>query len=122
MLVNKIAFTFLLQTIRLTQGSFEPIPSSPAVTMIANGSDSSGLLFIPPDRPIGVKSQAARQVPLDASQADCSVDPYTSPFPLDEASPPFDQAMANIYRYRQQQSVNLGSWYDLIDFTPRSCS
>ncbi|KAJ6630675.1 glycoside hydrolase superfamily [Mycena sp. CBHHK59/15] len=28
-----------------------------------------------------------------------------------ESFPPFDPAMASVYRYRQQQSVNLGSWF-----------
>ncbi|KAF7363339.1 putative dolichyl-phosphate-mannose--glycolipid alpha-mannosyltransferase [Mycena sanguinolenta] len=28
-----------------------------------------------------------------------------------EAFPPFDQAKATVYRYRQQQGVNLGSWF-----------
>lgn len=40
----------------------------------------------------------------------CAVDPYDVPVQA-PAFPPFDQTEANVFRYRQQQGVNLGSWY-----------
>ncbi|EIN07450.1 glycoside hydrolase, partial [Punctularia strigosozonata HHB-11173 SS5] len=44
------------------------------------------------------------------SAPNCNPGAYTSPFP-DEPFLPFDSIKANIYRYRQQRSVNLGSWF-----------
>ncbi|WWD19743.1 hypothetical protein CI109_104207 [Kwoniella shandongensis] len=48
-----------------------------------------------------------------ASAADaCAVTPYTPPSPvLLESFAQYDANQALIYRYRQQQSVNLGSWF-----------
>lgn len=46
-----------------------------------------------------------------AMDGSCIVQPYDPPPILSQTFPPFDQAKATIYRYRQQQSVNLGSWY-----------
>lgn len=40
----------------------------------------------------------------------CSVDPYPSISPAPPEFAPFDSKLASIYRYRQQQAVNLGSW------------
>lgn len=46
------------------------------------------------------------------SDDSCSITPYTPPSPvLLESFPPYDASKALIYRYRQQQSVNLGSWF-----------
>jgi hypothetical protein len=41
---------------------------------------------------------------------ECHVEPYDAPPITQQTSPPFDPEIAYIYRYRQQQSVNLGSW------------
>ena len=42
----------------------------------------------------------------------CSVTPYTPPSSLVlESFAPYDAQQALIYRYRKQQSVNLGSWF-----------
>jgi hypothetical protein len=40
----------------------------------------------------------------------CAVQPYSPPPIPDQVFPPFDRKQSSIYRYRQQQSVNLGSW------------
>ncbi|KAF5344234.1 hypothetical protein D9756_001981 [Leucocoprinus leucothites] len=40
----------------------------------------------------------------------CIVDPYNAPVQA-PAFLPFDQTEANVFRYRQQQGVNLGSWF-----------
>lgn len=40
----------------------------------------------------------------------CVVPPYDSPIIPTPLFPPFDDTRANVYRYRQQQGVNLGSW------------
>jgi hypothetical protein len=59
----------------------------------------------------GVKNLAAAGGGPHASASDpCHVDPYS--VPVDDLTfAPFDSIQANIYRYRQQQSVNLGSWF-----------
>jgi glucan 1,3-beta-glucosidase len=41
----------------------------------------------------------------------CAIQPYTPATVNLESFPPYDAASALIYRYRQQQSVNLGSWF-----------
>ena len=41
----------------------------------------------------------------------CHVQPYDPPPVLSQTFPAFDSSRANIFRYRQQQSVNLGSWW-----------
>ncbi|KAG5639515.1 hypothetical protein H0H81_000660 [Sphagnurus paluster] len=45
------------------------------------------------------------------SQDECFVEPYNVPPIGNQAFKPFDPQMANLFRYRQQQSVNLGSWF-----------
>lgn len=49
----------------------------------------------------------------DGSGGDaCAMSPYSPPEPVYlESFPPYDANQALIYRYRQQQSVNLGSWF-----------
>jgi hypothetical protein len=42
----------------------------------------------------------------------CAMSPYSPPSPVYlESFAPYDANQALIYRYRQQQSVNLGSWF-----------
>lgn len=47
---------------------------------------------------------------LNAENITCFVQSYDPPPVLSQTFPPFDKAKANIFRYRQQQAVNLGSW------------
>ncbi|KAI0082754.1 glycoside hydrolase [Panus rudis PR-1116 ss-1] len=49
----------------------------------------------------------------------CVVEPYEVTVALEEF-PPFDQTKATIFRYRQQQSVNLGSWFVHEDWMTQS--
>ncbi|KAF8810115.1 glycoside hydrolase [Phlegmacium glaucopus] len=51
------------------------------------------------------------QVRADPNDPECHVEPYNAPQITKQTFPPFDPAIAHIYRYRQQQSVNLGSWF-----------
>lgn len=51
---------------------------------------------------------AAANAPIDP--ASCMVEPYVAPDVLSQTFPPFDPVKANVYRYRQQQSVNMGGW------------
>lgn len=51
------------------------------------------------------------QLSLKERDSICDVEPY-DPQPItDQTFPAFDQNVANVYRYRQQQAVNLGSWF-----------
>lgn len=127
MLITADGFTAILQTLGLTQGLFKPIPDvntlaqnalSNTVNTINGNSSGVGLSLNSGFASIGNTSQdqPAEQDPLaeaEGSQsdtADCNVEPYDA-LPLgDQTFPPFDQTKANVYRYRQQQSVNLGSW------------
>ncbi|THG97588.1 hypothetical protein EW026_g4424 [Hermanssonia centrifuga] len=93
--------TALLQSLGLTQGLFKPIPGLSAQGQVASGNPHSLAV------PIRVSSGDSAQTDNDP----CYREPYY-PAPLGEQTfPPFDQAKANVYRYRQQQSVNLGSWF-----------
>jgi hypothetical protein len=48
---------------------------------------------------------------FNAADNSCFIEPYT-PAPVTlEPFAPYDASKALIYRYRQQQSVNLGSWF-----------
>lgn len=49
---------------------------------------------------------------LDVGGFSCSSEQVYDPLPIgSQIPPPFDETTAYVYRYRQQQSVNLGSWY-----------
>ncbi|THH29640.1 hypothetical protein EUX98_g4554 [Antrodiella citrinella] len=46
------------------------------------------------------------------ARTDCSSPPtYNAPAITDQDFPAYDATQANFYRYRQQQAVNLGSWF-----------
>jgi hypothetical protein len=48
----------------------------------------------------------------DSGSDPCAMSPYSPPQPVYlESFAPYDANQALIYRYRQQQSVNLGSWF-----------
>jgi len=50
------------------------------------------------------------QLSLKDRDSFCDVEPY-DPMPItDQTFPAFDKNVANVFRYRQQQAVNLGSW------------
>lgn len=117
MLVTADGFSALLQTLSLTQGLFKPTVSSVVdtigdVSTLLNGTatNTTGTLL-----GAGGGGQINSFTGSTASSgtlddAACQVEPYDVAGPIDETFPPFDEASANIYRYRQQQSVNLGSW------------
>ena len=97
-------FGALLQSLNLAAGLFKPTPAPPLFSTLGNGSsfDPSGVL--------GGTSVASSD-PLGFNvQEDCSPGPYSAPPITDQEFPPFDSAKATVFRYRQQQSVNLGSW------------
>ena len=95
-------FTTLLQTLRLTQGVYKPGQPGPLThsRTLAGNLSSPYSPYTPVDNSEG----------QDASASSCSPVPYDPPSQGEVAFPPFDEAKAVVYRYRQQQSVNLGSW------------
>ncbi|KJA20294.1 glycoside hydrolase family 5 protein [Hypholoma sublateritium FD-334 SS-4] len=46
-----------------------------------------------------------------SSGASCVPEPYSAPPVEDQTFDPYDQTTSNVFRYRQQASVNLGSWF-----------
>ena len=125
--------TALLLALNLTEGTFkpEPVPAS----FVAQGKSrfragsSNSLAHAIPDPelvpipipeftlPDGLEFQYEEPAVLTSSEdtgnvfaPGCAVQPYNPPPVGDQTFPPFDLAKANVYRYRKQQSVNLGSW------------
>ncbi|KAF7793112.1 hypothetical protein EIP86_004220 [Pleurotus ostreatoroseus] len=114
------AFGALLQTLNLTQGRYKPEPTLALLDVKQGiGADSVANLTLSHDI---VQPEAAGFLPGEplvlssagdvyAQTNPCNVPTYNAP-PVDlQTFPPFDQAKANVYRYRRQQSVNLGSWF-----------
>ena len=58
----------------------------------------------------GKRSHHSLRVRAQPNDPECYVQPYNAPQITQQEFPPFDSEIAYIYRYRQQQSVNLGSW------------
>ena len=58
----------------------------------------------------GHNSHHSLRVRAQPNDPECYVEPYNAPQITQQNFPPFDSESAYIYRYRQQQSVNLGSW------------
>ena len=59
----------------------------------------------------GAASDNSTDSAMSAADDSCAIKPY-APAPVTlEAFAPYDASKALIYRYRQQQSVNLGSWF-----------
>ncbi|CAL1704947.1 unnamed protein product [Somion occarium] len=72
------------------------VPSSPQVRDILSARSSN--------------SSTPYQNRADSGN-DCHVKPYDAPLVGQQDFPPFDEDRATVFRYRQQQSVNLGSWF-----------
>ncbi|KAJ3493405.1 hypothetical protein NLJ89_g11028 [Agrocybe chaxingu] len=93
--------------------AYKPIPGSSASASPTNSSSWAGnttnsQAYL--NRRLEKYTKGHPVKTLDAA-ADCSVGPYDAPPVLDQTFPPYDQTSANVYRYRQQQGVNLGSWF-----------
>jgi len=109
-------FNTLLQSLNLTSGLFKPTPAPPLLSALGNGSSFD---------PLGILGNisVASSVPLGFNvQGSCVPEPYSAPPITDQEFPPFDSAKATIFRYRQQQSVNLGSWLVVNCHLSHHCS
>lgn len=137
MLLDPTSINALLGALGLTTGLFKPLPDLvdgilAPVNGILNGVASaadgilqplglSGLVdaLLEADPTASASMTSATAAPgsllvgniqsLANSNISCTVEPYDAPV-LQQGFPVFNGAEANIYRYRQQQSVNLGSW------------
>ncbi|KAH9934661.1 glycoside hydrolase superfamily [Fomitopsis serialis] len=111
MVLSSQYFSALLQALSLTQGLYKPTPSSSGADLASVPGTSS----VGQGDGVGDVRSAQPVLQSDDTQGVYS-DPCTPPYyPAlaveNQTFPPFDQAKANVYRYRQQQSVNLGSWF-----------
>ena len=83
-----------------------PLESLPLIGSILIAEHPNNLKIGDPYKSLSVLSQEV----LNAENVTCFVQPYDPAPVLSQTFPPFDKAKANIFRYRQQQAVNLGSW------------
>lgn len=130
MLISAAQVTSLLNALGLTSAIFKPIPDIVGAVGSAlhdTGEAVDGVLgglglplpklgdileavpSVGTDAGHGSDGMTAQKQALDSSS--CTVEPYNPPPVLAQTFPPFDQAKANVFRYRQQQGVNLGSWF-----------
>ncbi|KAI0319374.1 glycoside hydrolase superfamily [Amylostereum chailletii] len=80
-----------------------------APVLLTSPKDGSGPPVSDPPGQANTASQTAWSD--DAGAESCPVEPYSTPNTFVQAFPPFDQRASTVYRYRQQQAVNLGSWF-----------
>ncbi|KAF9466289.1 glycoside hydrolase superfamily [Collybia nuda] len=121
MFINAIAFSALLETLNLTQGTSKPNPgafptststinnttNSPGLTPSVSGSTVSNFNKVP-----GLSLlETVEPPPGTIDDNSCNIEPYNAPPVIYQTFAEFNEEMANVYRYRQQQSVNLGSWF-----------
>ena len=137
MVLSAAQVASILQILGLTAAPFKPIPDlvgglTAPLGPLVDGLDPllkglpiplPGLHDLPilgsileAEEPGASNSYASSPTPAhpsknSAGDDDCFVDPYNPPPVLAQTFPPFDQAKANVFRYRQQQGVNLGSWF-----------
>lgn len=125
MLVTANGFSVLLRTLGLSQGLFKPFPS--VTSGLGNLADAFGFVG-----GIQALSPTSNTSSLNISNSIashnnshtlsshsavsiqrreyCSDAQYNSPDVGYQNFSPYDQTKATVFRYRQQQSVNLGSW------------
>ena len=100
------AFGALLRTLSLTQGLYKPTPSPAGPSTYSQplaSDDSPAYNEYPYNSSVSISDDSCSWMPR-----------YNAPPLDDQVFLPFDQAKATVYRYRQQQSVNLGSWYSSL--------
>ncbi|KAG5728300.1 putative dolichyl-phosphate-mannose--glycolipid alpha-mannosyltransferase [Termitomyces sp. T112] len=108
MVFNVASFSALLHALGLTQGSYKPAPTF----SVSNSSQFASYHTVnsPPGAQVFFES-SKKVSPSPESHDECYVEPYHAP-PIEEQDfLPFDNEKATMYRYRKQQSVNLGSWF-----------
>ena len=110
------SFVTLLRTLSLAEGSYKPFPISPLAsngTVGYSNSHANGFLGATFNTPeLGLSYDTIPFHPaMGAADTRCSVVSYDPPPLGNQTFWSFDSISATVYRYRRQQSVNLGSWY-----------
>ena len=115
-------FATLLRALGLVEGTYKLFPGDPLTsdntTNPIGYSDyyGSGFLGTPVDTTFNASSPDLSYInattfhPAMGGDPQCPVVSYDSPQLTSETFWSFDPTTAAIYRYRRQQSVNLGSW------------
>lgn len=130
MLVTADGFSALLRTLGLSQGLFKPGTSFTSdsgyivnTTSLGDGVDAVAPILNPSSLtvPNGTTHYVHKSYPplsvdnhgastINRRDKSCGAVQYTSPEVRYQEFPPYDETKASVFRYRQQQSVNLGSW------------
>ncbi|TFK27355.1 cytoplasm protein [Coprinopsis marcescibilis] len=109
-MVNNATFLSAILALDVTQANYKPYPGALSQTAL-NGTthhahaQSGNALLIDP------QNISFLPTVTEMSNPQCQVDPYTAPSIEYQEFPPYDEKVASVYRYRQQQAVNLGSWF-----------
>jgi glucan 1,3-beta-glucosidase len=108
-LLSRSVFAYDLKSV-----AYKPIPGANGTAVAAPGANATavqpGSAFI--NQAVVALQEASKTHGKSAKPSgSCDVQPYDAPPISDQTFPPFDQTTANVFRYRQQQSVNMGSWY-----------
>ncbi|KAG5647194.1 hypothetical protein DXG03_001153 [Asterophora parasitica] len=117
MVFNAASFVALLQALRLTQGSYKPDPDTISSFAVAGNSPFNSFVATPPtsndpyDAQMLLDNSKNSSFDAQTHHDECFVEPYSAPPVENQVFSPYDPDKAFFYRYRQQQSVNLGSWF-----------
>lgn len=106
-------FLNLLKTLDLSQGFSKPTPSSSSNSLSVNSLNETTASLDNTASNFHDAESLAEATILLANQSvsdPCHVDVYHSSTFKNEVFPPYNKAASMVYRYRQQQSVNLGAW------------
>ncbi|KAG6811324.1 hypothetical protein H0H92_007988 [Tricholoma furcatifolium] len=111
MIFNATSLSTFLYHLSLTQGTYKPIPATDSSGLSIFNTPSSYAAQGPPKAQILLGSPQESPPLPKASENNCHVEPYSAPPVEKQTFSPYDSELAKIYQYRQQQSVNLGSWF-----------
>lgn len=105
-----ITFNFLSAVLALDvmPATYKPTPVGPRRHRNSTGDidpTGAGSVLL-----VGPHSISFLPKVADMSDPACHVEPYDAPAVTFQDFPPYDEKLATVYRYRQQRSVNLGSW------------
>ncbi|KAL0947037.1 hypothetical protein HGRIS_013179 [Hohenbuehelia grisea] len=112
------SFLAILQTLRLAAVDYKPPPNSNAPDSSVQPITQLSRLMANSTPVSSITQNSAAfpdsQIPAQSERQDinnCHVEPYTPAALPSVTFPAFDQTEADMYRYRKQQAVNLGSWF-----------
>ncbi|KAI0053996.1 glycoside hydrolase family 5 protein [Auriscalpium vulgare] len=121
MIFTADGFTLLVKSLGLIQGLSKPSPASllavdDTVTPQSTdgfGQSSDTIFTFPVDAQSNPDPDGSDDDMWSLNDSDdpCQVKTYLSAIVAAEPFPAYERTTAHIYRYRQQQSVNLGSWF-----------